>query len=438
MINLHQLQSTATPIDNHYKLINKIGGGAFSEVWLAEDLRSQVKVAIKIYSAMQDMDDEGIEMFRNEFSLVCNLNHTNILKPFTFDIFQGCPYIVLPFCENGSASKHIDKMSEDELWNFAKQVAAGLSYIHRHNIIHQDIKPGNILINSDNQYLITDFGISTVLRNTIRNSVNDRSAGSGTTHYMSFECFGTKPQNVIARDIWAFGAMLYEMMTGDVPFGEYGGLTQNAQNGDIPPINAGYSEDLKNVVYKCLALNPWNRPSADEVLEMIRQHEEGTHTHIDAAVHKTPSRKIFIIAACFCVVFGLGTFAYHLFNKEPTKDMTIAANPNDSIVLAKVYVANNIVKKEKEKNDIKNIEEDSLCKAAEIYNAAIKMNASDSILKSCKDLWTESQQTINQSYSYLYNKGIEYSEMGAVNAAKQFGNRSSKLKKYTTTNNNAN
>lgn len=99
MINLVQLKATDTLLDNHYRLIDKIGGGGFSEVWLAEDLRSQVKVALKVYSSVQDMDAEGIKMFRKEFSLVCNLNHTNILKPFTFDIFQGCPYIVLPYCE---------------------------------------------------------------------------------------------------------------------------------------------------------------------------------------------------------------------------------------------------------------------------------------------------------------------------------------------------
>ena len=117
MINLVQLKTTDTLLDNHYRLIDKIGGGGFSEGWLAEDLRSQVKVALKVYSSVQDMDVEGVKMFRKEFSLVCNLNHTNILKPFTFDIFQGCPYIVLPYCEKGSAAQYVGKLTENELWN---------------------------------------------------------------------------------------------------------------------------------------------------------------------------------------------------------------------------------------------------------------------------------------------------------------------------------
>ena len=205
MINLYQLKVSNTPLDNHYQLIDKIGGGGFSEVWLAEDLRSQVKVALKVYSSVQDMDSEGIKMFRKEFSLVCNLNHTNILNPFTFDIFQGCPYIVLPYCEKGSAAQYVGKLTENELWDFVGQVAAGLAYIHKHNIIHQDIKPGNVLINADGQMMITDFGISTGLRKTMRRSANktDDSARDGTIAYMSYECLKENPINVIARDIWA-------------------------------------------------------------------------------------------------------------------------------------------------------------------------------------------------------------------------------------------
>ena len=113
-------------------------------------------------------------------------------------------------------------MTENELWDFVGQVAAGLAYIHKHNIIHQDIKPGNVLINADGQMMITDFGISTGLRKTMRRSANktDDSARDGTIAYMSYECLKENPINVIARDIWAFGATLYEFATGEVPIGE--------------------------------------------------------------------------------------------------------------------------------------------------------------------------------------------------------------------------
>lgn len=154
MIDLQALNESGTLFDGRYQLERPIGSGAFSHVWLARDERTGVEVVLKVYTSTQGFDDEGIEMFRREFSLVCNLNHTNILKPFNFDLSEGHPYIVLPYCQRGSAGALIGKMREDELWNFAEQVASGLAYLHRHSIIHQDIKPANVLINADGQYLI--------------------------------------------------------------------------------------------------------------------------------------------------------------------------------------------------------------------------------------------------------------------------------------------
>lgn len=97
MFSIVQLKKEEIPFDNKYLPISKIGGGGFSEVWLATDTKSQVDVVLKIYASNQDLNEEGIKMFRNEFSLVCNLNHANVLKPFTFDIYEDSPYIVLPF-----------------------------------------------------------------------------------------------------------------------------------------------------------------------------------------------------------------------------------------------------------------------------------------------------------------------------------------------------
>ena len=96
MINLQEISKSDQLFDGRYTLEKCIGTGGFSEVWLAFDVRSQVKVVLKVYTSAQGLDKEGIEMFRREFSLVCNLNQTNILKPFTFDIHDGVPYIVMP------------------------------------------------------------------------------------------------------------------------------------------------------------------------------------------------------------------------------------------------------------------------------------------------------------------------------------------------------
>lgn len=432
MINLYQLKVSNTPLDNHYQLIDKIGGGGFSEVWLAEDLRSQVKVALKVYSSVQDMDSEGIKMFRKEFSLVCNLNHTNILKPFTFDIFQGCPYIVLPYCEKGSAAQYVGKLTENELWDFVGQVAAGLAYIHKHNIIHQDIKPGNVLINADGQMMITDFGISTGLRKTMRRSANktDDSARDGTIAYMSYECLKENPINVIARDIWAFGATLYEFATGEVPFGEYGGITQRAEGGKIPNVNADISSDLKELIRRCLAMEPWDRPNAEELVEMVEQHKNGV------ILNRRNWKKIGALAVAI-VILPIGYFVYpHIVAKQSPKEkhMVVAkSNPNDKILMSKVEEATQMVNEEKGKRNIETRNEQKLGAAAKLYQEAMALQATDSIKKKATDDWVEFQNVIDETYTYLYKKGVEYSNMGAEEAAKTFGRRSRELKDYAST-----
>lgn len=432
MINLVQLKTTDTLLDNHYRLIDKIGGGGFSEVWLAEDLRSQVKVALKVYSSVQDMDVEGVKMFRKEFSLVCNLNHTNILKPFTFDIFQGCPYIVLPYCEKGSAAQYVGKLTENELWDFVGQVAAGLAYIHKHNIIHQDIKPGNVLVNADGQLMITDFGISTGLRKTMRRSVNktDDSARDGTIAYMSYECLKENPINVIARDIWAFGATLYEFATGEVPFGEYGGITQRAEGGKIPNVNADISNELKDLIKRCLAMEPWDRPNAEELVEMVEQHKNGG----------IPSRrnwkKVGVLVVAVSILSSVGYFVYpHISMKEAAKKEKVVvakSNPYDRILVSKIEQATQMVNEEKYKRNIEARNEQKLCSAAKLYKEAMALHATDSIMKKAADEWTASQAVIDETYSFLYKKGVEYSYIGAEEAARTFGKRSLVLKNYAS------
>jgi len=429
MINLFQLKTTDIPLDNHYRLIDKIGGGGFSEVWLAEDLRSQVKVALKVYSSVQDMDSEGIKMFRKEFSLVCNLNHTNILKPFTFDIFQGCPYIVLPYCEKGSAAQYVGKLTEVELWNFVGQVAAGLAYIHKHNIIHQDIKPGNVLVNADGQMMITDFGISTGLRKTMRRSANktDDSARDGTIAYMSYECLKENPVNVIARDIWAFGATLYEFATGEVPFGEYGGITQRAEGGKVPNVNANISNELKDLIKRCLAMEPWDRPNAEELVQMVEQHKNG------GIPIKRNWKKISAFALGAALIpMGYFTYPYFSIEQSSKAKTTVVAknNPNDSILIAKIEKATQIVQDEKSKRNIETRNEQRLCSAAKLYQEALSLHATDSVIKTATVNWESSQEVIDETYDYLYKKGIEYSYIGAEEAARTFGKRSLVLKDY--------
>jgi formylglycine-generating enzyme required for sulfatase activity len=181
----------------------------------------------------------------------------------------------MPYCERGSAAKLAGKISEEEAWKFLHDVASGLAYLHDQEppVIHQDIKPDNVLINARGQYLITDFGVSARVRNTLRKSVGVQTSG-GTIAYMSPERFGKDNTPIMASDVWALGATLYELLTGDVPFGDNGGLIQKS-GAEIPGIKGSYSSELCRITERCLSLDPWDRPLAKTIVEWTEQHARG-------------------------------------------------------------------------------------------------------------------------------------------------------------------
>ncbi len=262
---------------DRYELTKQLGRGGFSEVWLAKDKLTDVQVAIKIYAPGVGIDDDGISNFTKEFALVFEMNHSNILHPTHYDCYNRMPYLILPYCKNGSAFKFVTSntpLSEDECWKLIRDVAEGLAYLHEKTppIIHQDIKPDNILISDENRYMITDFGISTRIRSTInRNRKNKEDDDAGTLAYMGPERFSSNPNPIMASDIWSLGATLYEILTGDVPFGNSGGLVQ--KNGaEIPIITQSYSDDLKNTIYTCISLDTWNRPTARQLADFASSH----------------------------------------------------------------------------------------------------------------------------------------------------------------------
>lgn len=254
-----------TVFHNRYKLKKLLGRGQFSEVWLAEDSSTKVEVALKIYAPGTGMDDDGAQMLAREFALVVNAIHENLLRPIFFDICDNKPYLVLPYCQKGSCKSMIGKMSEDEAWRFIHDVASGLAFLHNYYpdpIIHQDIKPDNIMIGPSGHYMITDFGVSTHSRSALRKSVGMQYASAGTIAYMGPERFSKDKTPIKASDVYSLGATVYELLTGDAPFGERGGLLQ-ASGDTIPDIKGDFSNELKYAIRSCLHFNPWDRPTAE-------------------------------------------------------------------------------------------------------------------------------------------------------------------------------
>lgn len=280
--------SEGTLFAEKYELIKQLGRGGFSEVWLAKyTVADGLLQAIKIYAPGMGLDMDGQKMFIDEFSLVENLRHTNLLCPRIIDVWDNMPYLVLPYCKNGSAfSRYVvgqKSITEDEAWKMLHDVASGLAYLHEKEppIIHQDIKPDNILIDDEERFVISDFGISSKVQSTIRKNKNDELSG-GTFAYMAPERFSASPKPIMASDVWALGAMMYELMMGVPPFGNHGGVLQ--KNGaEIPIIEGNYSQDLKNLVYSCMAKDAWDRPNSRALADLTDDYQHGI----------TPSTTIF-------------------------------------------------------------------------------------------------------------------------------------------------
>lgn len=255
-----------------YQLKRLLGRGGFSEVWLAVDNITNLEIAVKVYAPGQGMEEDGMKDFCKELSNVYNLNHTNLLKPQHVDNWQGMPYLIMTYCPQGSCHRKVGAMKEEEMWKLLADVASGLAYLHEQEIIHQDIKPDNILIDNNGNYVITDFGISVKSRSTLRKSMNI-ATGSGTTAYMGPERFSKDPTPIKASDIWSLGASAYELITGNVPFGEIGGGLQKG-GADIPTIKQKISPNMRMVLAKMMAVDPWERPTAEQLTKWAAKPED--------------------------------------------------------------------------------------------------------------------------------------------------------------------
>ena len=266
-------------LDKRYLLKSFVGSGSFGEVWVAHDQETDIEVAAKIYIAM---DEKGLEEFKKEFQLSFELNHTNLLHANYLGVNSEDrrPYLVMPYCPEGSVSQYAGNMSEEDLWRFVHDVAAGLAYLHAQNppIIHQDIKPDNILILKNGDYVITDFGISKQLRQSLRRSAMQLNS-AGAISYMGPERFSKNFQAVKASDIWSLGAALFELASGDVPFCGMGGSLQK-QGAEMPDIPEEYSERLNMICASCMAKETWNRPTAAQVRDYAGQVLDGRKPEI--------------------------------------------------------------------------------------------------------------------------------------------------------------
>jgi serine/threonine protein kinase len=266
-----------------YELRHKLGSGGFSVVHSAWDRYRQMDVAIKVFFKS---DAEGISLCRKEFERTESLSHPNIVEFYDFGEIDGSPYIVMPYYGGGTVQEKLGSLSEMKIWELVNQIASALSYIHSLSppVLHNDLKPDNILIADDGRYVLVDFGISTrltdkLLRSRDLSSLGRETGGRGPMAYRAPELFQFQDRQkllpVKASDIWSFGASLYEIATGHLPFGDEGGLRLQADMRESGKTiedclvldDFRYSDQLLRLIVRCLALDTWHRPSAASIFE---------------------------------------------------------------------------------------------------------------------------------------------------------------------------
>jgi len=249
-------------IAGKYQLLEKLGEGGMGIVYKAKDTRLDRIVALKFLPPELTRDREAKERFIQEAKAAAALDHPNICTVYEVDEADDQTFIAM-FCIEGQSLK--DKLESgplntDEACDIALQVAEGLREAHEKGIIHRDIKPANIMLTEKSQAKITDFGLAKLSWGV---DLTKTSTIMGTVAYMSPE--QAKGQDVDQRtDIWSFGAMLYEMLTGKRPFKRphdqatlYAVLNESPE--PIEKIRKGIPPELAQIVLKCLEKFPDNR-----------------------------------------------------------------------------------------------------------------------------------------------------------------------------------
>ena len=218
-------------LEGRYAIERELGEGGMATVYLADDLKHKRKVALKVLKP-ELAAVVGAERFLAEITTTANLTHPHILPLHDSGEADGFLFYVMPHIEGESLRERIDREKQlpvDEAVKIATDLAEALDYAHRHKIIHRDIKPANVLIH-EGRPLIADFGIALAVGVAGGGRLTETGLSVGTPHYMSPEQ-ATGDQAVgVATDIYALGAVLYEMLVGEPP---YTGSTAQAILGKI-------------------------------------------------------------------------------------------------------------------------------------------------------------------------------------------------------------
>ena len=258
-------------VDNRYRLLKPLGSGGMADVYLAHDDILDRDVALKVMSTRYASDEEFVERFKREAQSAAALSHPNIVSIFDRgESEDGMYYIAMEYLPGGTLKDRILKrgaLPAHTAAAVALQMAEALRAAHERDVIHSDIKPHNILITGSGDVKVTDFGIA---RAASSSSMTRTGHILGTAHYISPEQAMGEPVGP-ASDLYSLGIVLYEMLTGELPFDADTpiGIAMKHVNGHLRPprdLNPSVPDGINAITIRLLAKSPEDRYGSDSEL----------------------------------------------------------------------------------------------------------------------------------------------------------------------------
>ena len=246
-----------------YEILGVLGRGGMGVVYKARHLALQRIVALKMILAGDHADAAGLERFRIEAEAVARLQHPNIVQIHEVGEHDGRPFFSLEFADGGTLAAKIagDPWTPRQAAEIVEKLAGAMEHAHEHGIVHRDLKPGNVLFGTDGTAKITDFGLAKRL--DADQNLSQTGSVLGTPSYMAPEQAEGKSEVGPAADVYALGVILYELLTGRVPFkgaSIFDTLDQVRSQEPVPPTRlARVPIDLETICLKCLHKSPKQR-----------------------------------------------------------------------------------------------------------------------------------------------------------------------------------
>lgn len=258
-------------VDDRYRIDGLIGSGGMAEVWLASDLDLPRQVALKVLHERYAADPQFIERFRREAEAAARLQHVNIVPIFERGRVGDTYYIAMAYIDGRTLRDLIAVgLTPPESISIVRQILEAAGFAHRHGVIHRDLKPLNVLVDDSGLVTVTDFGIA----RAGHSGITDEGSILGTVRYLSPE--QAQGQDVTPlSDLYSIGIILYECLTGQVPFDGDSAVSialKQMREVPLPPsaFNPAVSPELDAVVLKALSREPYDRyPDAESFIEAL-------------------------------------------------------------------------------------------------------------------------------------------------------------------------